>query len=74
MPVSAVPPARNFRYRPRYSERELALRLAEASGRVAVQADCTVNEALRLMRERAVLTCHTVDEVAEAVCRHDIWF
>jgi len=50
------------------------MRLAEASGRVSVQADCTVEEALRLMRERAVLTCHTVDEVAEGVCRHDIWF
>jgi hypothetical protein len=72
--VADVPPVRILRYRPPYSERELELRLAEASGRVSVQVDCTVDEALRLMRERAVLTCHTVDEVAEAVCRHDIWF
>jgi hypothetical protein len=66
--------ASNLRYRPPHSERELDLRLAEAAGRVSVQADCTVDEALGLMRERARLMCHTVDEVAEAVCRHAIWF
>ena len=37
-------------------------------------ADCSLDEALGLMRERAVVMCHTVDEVAEAVCRHDVWF
>jgi len=72
--VPDVPPARTFQYRPPSSEPELAIRLAEASGRVSVQADCTMDEALQLMHERALLTGHTVQDVADAVCRHEIWF
>jgi AmiR/NasT family two-component response regulator len=53
---------------------ERMAKVAQAQGRVSVQADCTVDEALVLMRERAVETNHTVDEIADDVVRHRIWF
>jgi AmiR/NasT family two-component response regulator len=53
---------------------ERATKLAQAQGRVSVQANCTVAEALVLMQQRAEDTKHTLDEIAEAVGRHRIWF
>jgi len=48
--------------------------LVRAQGRVSVQADCSLDEALQLMQERAVQTEHTLDEIADAVGKHRIWF
>jgi len=50
------------------------MRLAEAQGRVMVQADCTAEEALALMRQRAEHARLTVDDIADRVNRHQIWF
>jgi len=56
------------------SASERVLKVAQAQGRVSVQADCSISDALTLMEDRASLTQHTLDEIAAAVCRHDIWF
>jgi hypothetical protein len=56
------------------SGHERIAKLAQAQGRVSVQANCSIAEALTLMEDRAALTHRTVDEIAAAVCRHDIWF
>jgi len=53
---------------------ERVTKLAQAQGRVSVQANCTIDEALVLMQERAEETTHTLDEIAEAVGQHRIWF
>jgi hypothetical protein len=53
---------------------ERVTKLAQAQGRVSVQANCTMAEALVLMQERADATTHTLDEIAEAVGQHRIWF
>ena len=49
-------------------------KLAQAQGRVSVQADCTPDEALALMVERAELTGRTLGQIADDVCAHRIWF
>jgi hypothetical protein len=46
----------------------------QAQGRVAMQANCTADTAMALMRERAALTDCTVGQIAELVNRHRIWF
>ncbi len=56
------------------SASERVLKLAQAQGRVSVQANCSIADALTLMEDRASLTQHTLDEIAAAICRHDIWF
>jgi hypothetical protein len=48
--------------------------IEHAQGRVAVQANCTPDEAMELMCQRAALTDRTVGEIAELVNRHQIWF
>ena len=53
---------------------ERMTKLAQAQGRVSVQADCTVAEALVLMQQRAEETRHTLDEIADAVGQHRMWF
>ncbi len=53
---------------------ERVTKLGQAQGRVSVQADCTIAEALVLMQERAAQTKHTLDEIADAVAKHQIWF
>jgi AmiR/NasT family two-component response regulator len=40
---------------------------AQAAGMVSVQARCTINHSMLSMRERAMATRHTLEEVAEAV-------
>jgi len=57
-----------------WSAPERAVKLAQAQGRVSVQADCTLDEALVLMQQRAADTNHSVDEIADAVGKHQIWF
>ena len=39
----------------------------QASGMVSVQAQCSIAEALMLLRARAMTTHRSVDEIAEAV-------
>ena len=42
-------------------------RVAEASGMVSVQADCSCSEAVGMMRERARVEHRSLEEVADAV-------
>jgi hypothetical protein len=56
------------------SPSERITRLAQSQGRVSVQADCTLEEALVLMVERAEQTQHTLDQVADDIAAHRIWF
>ena len=42
----------------------------QASGMVSVQAACTCAEALGMMKERALATTRTVEDVAHAVIEH----
>jgi hypothetical protein len=53
---------------------ELLAKVAQAQTRVAVQADCTPDDALELMRQRAALTDRSVASIADAVNRHTMWF
>lgn len=56
------------------SEWELIARIAQAQGMVCVQAQCTLPEALALMRDRATITHQTLDEIADAVLDRTIRF
>jgi len=49
-------------------------RVAQASGMVSVQAECTLEEALVLMETRAVSTHATLEEIAAAIVRREISF
>ena len=49
-------------------------RVSQASGMVAVQADCTCDQAVVLMTERATVTHKTVDEIALGVLGREIRF
>jgi AmiR/NasT family two-component response regulator len=42
-------------------------RIAQAQGVVSVQADCSMDEALALMKDRAVSTHATLVEIADSV-------
>ena len=49
-------------------------KVIQASGMVSVQASCTVDEALVLMRDRATVQGETLDAIAEAVLERQIRF
>jgi AmiR/NasT family two-component response regulator len=49
-------------------------RIHQASGMVSVQADCTFDEAVALMRDRATTTGCTLEAVADAVLERTITF
>ena len=49
-------------------------RVYQAQGIVSVQADCAMDEALRLMKLRAHDIDRTLDEIAAGVVGHRIWF
>ena len=49
-------------------------RVSQASGMVSVQANCAVDEALKLMKERAQATGTSLLEVACATVEHRIRF
>jgi len=53
---------------------EFLASVAHAQSVICVQADCTADEALVLLRERARTTGHRVIEIAEDVLAHRIWF
>jgi len=48
--------------------------VSQAMGMVCVQADCTVDDALVLIRERAMVSRSTVPEIAQAVIDRSISF
>jgi AmiR/NasT family two-component response regulator len=47
-------------------------RVAQASGMVSIQANCTIAEALELMRSLAFDTDSTLDEVATLIIEREI--
>jgi hypothetical protein len=53
---------------------ELPAKITRAQQRIAVQADCTPDQALVLMREHARTTHHRVADIADAVLAHRLWF
>ena len=59
---------------PTISPWERTAKVAQAQGRVSVQADCTIDQALVLMQDRAVETDHRLIDIADAVVKHQIWF
>ena len=59
---------------PALSAWERVTRLAQSQGRVSIQADCTLDQALGLMVERAAQTKRTLDEIADGVATHHIRF
>jgi AmiR/NasT family two-component response regulator len=52
----------------------LSTHVAQASGMVSVQAHCTPNEAIEIMKARAEATACTLEEIAAAVLDHSIRF
>ena len=48
--------------------------LNQAAGMVAAQADCTIEEAFVLMRERAERSDATMQEIIAGVMEHSITF
>jgi hypothetical protein len=59
---------------PTSSPWERNAKVAQAQGRVSVQADCTIDQALVLMQDRAVETDQRLIDIADAVVKHRIWF
>jgi hypothetical protein len=51
-----------------------AAKLALAQGVVSVQADCTFDDALRMMRDRAQIRHQSLSQIADGVVAHRIWF
>jgi AmiR/NasT family two-component response regulator len=51
-----------------------AARVAQAMGMVSVQADCTVDEALLLIHDRAIVEGMTMHEIASQVVARRIRF
>ena len=49
-------------------------RVSQASGMVSVQAKCTIAEALQLLRDRALVSGKSVNEIAEATVERHISF
>ena len=48
--------------------------VAQAQGIVTVQADCSLDEALQMMTDRAQVTHQSLLQIAEGVVAHHIWF
>lgn len=53
---------------------ELTYRVAQAQSMVAAQTECTMDEALAIMRERAEVQYQTLIEIADAVLERRIRF
>jgi AmiR/NasT family two-component response regulator len=53
---------------------ESIAKLAQAQGIVTIQADCTLDDALRKMLDRAQINHQSVSQIADAVVAHQIWF
>ena len=48
--------------------------VAQAQGMVSVQADCTLDQALQMMIDRAQVAHQGLLQIAEATIGHQIWF
>jgi AmiR/NasT family two-component response regulator len=53
---------------------EPSAEVSQAAGMVSVQADCLIEEALRMMRDRAAVAHATLEEIAAAVMDGSIRF
>ena len=53
---------------------DLIGRLAQAQGMVSIQADCSLDDALRTMRERAQVERRTLDNIVTSVLDRTISF
>jgi AmiR/NasT family two-component response regulator len=53
---------------------ESIAKLAQAQGIVTIQADCSLDDALRKMLDRAQINEQSVSQIADAVVAHQIWF
>lgn len=53
---------------------ETAAHVARAQGMVSVQVDCSLDDALQMMRDRASVSHATLNEIATAVLDHSIRF
>jgi hypothetical protein len=49
-------------------------KVAQAQGVVSVQADCTLDQALQILMERAQVSHQSVLQIATDVVAHRIWF
>ena len=49
-------------------------KVAQAQGIITVQADCTLDDALRKMLDRAQINQQSMAQIADAVVAHQIWF
>jgi AmiR/NasT family two-component response regulator len=64
-------PAAHFSDEP---DAALPARVLQAMGMVSVQAHCSVDDALAMMRDRATVEHRTLTEIAEATLDRSIWF
>ena len=46
----------------------------QAAGMVSVQADCTIDEALEMLKARALVSGRSLEDVAEATVQHLLRF
>ena len=53
---------------------EMSDQVAQASGMVSVQAECTIADALVMMKERALVSQQTLRQIADAVVDRQIRF
>ena len=56
------------------TEEESSARVSQASGMVSVQADCSVEEALELLKERARIAGQSLEALAEDVVERRVRF
>ena len=56
------------------TDEESTVRVSQASGMVSVQADCSVGEALELLKERARASGQSLEELAEQIVERRIRF
>jgi AmiR/NasT family two-component response regulator len=53
---------------------ESSAAVSQASGMVSVQAECSVDQALALMKDRAIVHGETLEDIAAAVVAREIRF
>ncbi len=54
------------------TEEESTARVSQASGMVSVQADCSCEEALEMLKQRAADSGQTLEQLAEAVVNREV--
>ena len=56
------------------TDEESTVRVSQASGMVSVQADCSCEEALELLKERARTSGQRLEQIAEAAVERQLRF